>query len=143
MNKQRESVYTLRREILEGRVHLTEEEIVDTREYMLALGEEILEDQVDRFAGKRCRSSGVGYSRLSSVRCRACSVSTRQELERLKLDEKNTDEITDTIWALAKAGVRGEGKGRRCRSFSAGSSATSCFRLSTPNGRITSIRSTT
>ena len=31
MNKQRESVYTLRREILEGKIHLTEEEIVDTR----------------------------------------------------------------------------------------------------------------
>ena len=31
MNKQRESVYTLRREILEGKVHLTEEDIGDTR----------------------------------------------------------------------------------------------------------------
>src|SRR5688500_244125 len=52
MNKQRESVYTLRREILEGRIHLTEEELVDTRGYVLALGEEILQDQVDRVAGK-------------------------------------------------------------------------------------------
>src|SRR4026208_1512740 len=39
MNKQRESVYTLRREILEGSVHLTAEEIVKTRDYALALGE--------------------------------------------------------------------------------------------------------
>ena len=53
MNKQRESVYTLRREILEGKVHLTEDELVDTRAYLLALAEEILEDQVDRFAGKQ------------------------------------------------------------------------------------------
>ncbi len=30
MNKQRESVYTLRREILEGKIHLSEEEISDT-----------------------------------------------------------------------------------------------------------------
>jgi preprotein translocase subunit SecA len=52
MNKQRESVYTLRREILEGKVHLTEEEIVDTREYVFALAEEILEEQIERFAGK-------------------------------------------------------------------------------------------
>ena len=30
MNKQRESVYALRRELLEGKIHLTEEETVDT-----------------------------------------------------------------------------------------------------------------
>src|SRR5688500_20094577 len=50
MNKQRESVYTLRREILEGKIHLTEDETVDTRAYVLALAEDILEDQIDRFA---------------------------------------------------------------------------------------------
>jgi preprotein translocase subunit SecA len=53
MNKQRESVYTLRREVLEGRIHLTEDEIVDTRTYLLALAEDLLEDQVARFAGKQ------------------------------------------------------------------------------------------
>src|SRR6195256_1690650 len=35
MNKQRESVYTLRREILEGKVHVTEEELTDTKGYLL------------------------------------------------------------------------------------------------------------
>src|SRR5688500_17613531 len=49
MNKQRESVYTLRREVLDGHVHLTEDEVVDTKDYLMALAEEILEDQVDRF----------------------------------------------------------------------------------------------
>src|SRR6185503_17255 len=44
MNKQRESVYTLRREILEGTIHLSEEETVDTHAYVLALAEDILED---------------------------------------------------------------------------------------------------
>ena len=34
MNKQRESVYALRRELLEGKIHLTEEEAVDSREYL-------------------------------------------------------------------------------------------------------------
>src|SRR6187399_3187878 len=52
MNKQRESVYTLRREVLEGKVHLSEEEVVDTRAYLFALAEDLLEDQVDRDAGK-------------------------------------------------------------------------------------------
>jgi preprotein translocase subunit SecA len=52
MNKQRESVYTLRREVLEGKVHLSEEEVVDTRAYLFALAEDLLEDQVSRFTGK-------------------------------------------------------------------------------------------
>ena len=37
MNKQRESAYVLRREVLEGTIHLSEEELLDTRAYMLAL----------------------------------------------------------------------------------------------------------
>src|SRR5690242_19223388 len=52
MNKQRESIYTLRREILEGQIHISENELVDTRGYLLALAEDLLDDQVDRFAGK-------------------------------------------------------------------------------------------
>jgi preprotein translocase subunit SecA len=52
MNKQRESVYTLRREVLEGRVHLTADEFVDARTYLFALAEDLLDDQVQRFAGK-------------------------------------------------------------------------------------------
>jgi preprotein translocase subunit SecA len=39
MNKQRESVYALRRELLEGKIHLTEEEQVDSREYLMTLAE--------------------------------------------------------------------------------------------------------
>ena len=49
MNKQRESVYALRRELLEGRIHLTEEQDVDSREYLVTLAEELLESTVDRY----------------------------------------------------------------------------------------------
>src|SRR6187549_2279161 len=51
MNKQRESVYALRRELLEGSVHLTETEAVDSREYLVTLAEELLDSTVDRYAG--------------------------------------------------------------------------------------------
>ena len=53
MNKQRESIYTLRREILEGKIHLSEDEVVDTRGYTLALAEDLLEDLADRYIGKQ------------------------------------------------------------------------------------------
>ena len=35
MNKQRESIYALRREILEGQVRIDEDETVDTRGYLM------------------------------------------------------------------------------------------------------------
>ena len=51
MNKQRESVYALRRELLEGKIHITEEEAVDSREYLMTLAEELLDSTVDSYAG--------------------------------------------------------------------------------------------
>ena len=52
MNKQRESVYTLRREILEGKIHLSEEEVGDMRGYLLATAEELFDDKVEQYIGK-------------------------------------------------------------------------------------------
>ncbi len=102
MNKQRESVYTLRREVLDGHVHLTEEEVVDTREYVLALAEEILDDQVDRFAGKSVEIEEWDIPALIREISRVFGVDT-QTLEGLDLGEKSTEEIGDAVWALAKA----------------------------------------
>ena len=65
MNKQRESVYALRRELLEGKIHLTEEEAVDTREYLLTLAQELLEGTVERYAGQQ-----VDRRSATSTRCR-------------------------------------------------------------------------
>jgi preprotein translocase subunit SecA len=103
MNKQRESVYTLRREILEGSIHLTEEELVNTRDYLLALAEEILEDIVDRYAGKQLDVDEWDIPAVTREVSRVFGIDPR-ELEALKLDEKDTEEITDAIWAVAKGG---------------------------------------
>jgi preprotein translocase subunit SecA len=101
MNKQRESVYTLRREILDGHVHLTEDEVVDTKEYLLALAEEILEEQVDRFAGKALDVDEHDIPALIREISRVFGVDT-QTLEALELEEKGAEEVTDTVWALIK-----------------------------------------
>jgi preprotein translocase subunit SecA len=101
MNKQRESVYTLRREILEGKVHLSEEEIVDTRAYVLALAEDILEDQIDRYAGPKLDLDEWDIPALIREASRVFGLDP-QELERLELESKGSDEIGDAIWALAK-----------------------------------------
>ncbi|OFW40435.1 MAG: preprotein translocase subunit SecA [Acidobacteria bacterium RIFCSPLOWO2_12_FULL_67_14b] len=52
MNKQRESVYTLRREILEGKIHLSEEEISDIRGYVMATAEELFDEKIEEFIGE-------------------------------------------------------------------------------------------
>ena len=52
MNKQRESIYSLRRELLEGKIHLTDEDTVDTREYLMTLAEELIDSTVDTYAGQ-------------------------------------------------------------------------------------------
>src|SRR5690606_31511666 len=51
MNKQRENIYTLRRQLLEGRITL-EDEVVDTREYLMITAEDIIGRLVDEYAGK-------------------------------------------------------------------------------------------
>jgi preprotein translocase subunit SecA len=101
MNKQRESVYTLRREILEGKVHLTEEDVVDTREYLMALAEEILDAQVERFAGKDLDFEEWDIAALVREASRVFGIEP-EELDGLELADKPTDEIADAIWALAK-----------------------------------------
>jgi preprotein translocase subunit SecA len=50
MNKQRENVYALRRELLDGRIALGEDDAVDTRGYVMALAEELCESLVESHA---------------------------------------------------------------------------------------------
>ena len=54
MNKQRENVYALRRQILEGTIQLQDEdgqeEVLDTRAYLMTLAEGILDSLVDTYA---------------------------------------------------------------------------------------------
>jgi preprotein translocase subunit SecA len=101
MNKQRESVYTLRREVLEGKVHLTEEELVDTGEYLLALAEEILEDQVDRFVGKQLDREDWDVPALIQEVVRVFGLEPKV-LEALDLDELSSEAIADAIWPKIK-----------------------------------------
>ncbi len=103
MNKQRESVYTLRREVLEGSIHLSEEEIVNSRDYLMALAEEILEDIVERYAGKQADVEEFDIPAVVREVSRVFGIDPR-ELEALQLDSKDTDEITDAVWAIAKEG---------------------------------------
>ena len=102
MNKQRESAYTLRSEILAGKIHLTAEELVDTRAYVLALAEDILEAQAERFAGKELELEDWDIPALIRDVSRVFGLEA-QELEAMELGEQQTDAIVDAVWARVKA----------------------------------------
>ncbi|MEZ5290086.1 MAG: preprotein translocase subunit SecA [Vicinamibacterales bacterium] len=52
MNKQRESVYTLRREVLDGVIRVREDETTDTRGYLMATAEDLVDDKVELYCPK-------------------------------------------------------------------------------------------
>ncbi|MGE3471105.1 MAG: SEC-C metal-binding domain-containing protein, partial [Vicinamibacterales bacterium] len=52
MNKQRESVYTLRREVLDGVIRVREGETTDTRGYLMATAEDLVDDKVELYCPK-------------------------------------------------------------------------------------------
>ena len=62
MNKQRESIYALRRELLEGQIHITEEDVVDTRGYLMTLAEELADSDRRQLRRGRRRSRVTGTS---------------------------------------------------------------------------------
>jgi preprotein translocase subunit SecA len=101
MNKQRESVYTLRREILEGKIHLSEEEVVDTRGYTLALAEDLLDDLATRYIGKDVDVDEWDTDALKREVSSAFGLDPRV-LESVDVDGLTSEQITDEFWTRVK-----------------------------------------
>src|SRR5687767_2517183 len=101
MNKQRESIYTLRREILDGKIHLEDEDKVDMRAYVMALAEDVLDGILERFVGKDADPDDWDVPGLLHEASRTFGIEPAA-LTALDLDGKRSDEIGDEIWALAK-----------------------------------------
>jgi preprotein translocase subunit SecA len=97
MNKQRESVYTLRREILEGKVHLTAEDIGDTRAYVMATAEEIVDEKIQLFAGQDTDEDEWDLEALRRELTQVFAL-TDTDYEEIGLDNKSSDELRDMVW---------------------------------------------
>jgi preprotein translocase subunit SecA len=100
MNKQRESTYTLRREILEGKVHV-DDEVTDSRGYVMALAEDVLDGLLDRFVGKDADVDEWDIPALLREAGRTFGLN-QADLEAVDLEGKRSDEIGDEIWTMAK-----------------------------------------
>jgi preprotein translocase subunit SecA len=94
MNKQRENIYALRREILEGRIRLAEEEVLDSRGYLMTLAEDILDALVGTYAGKGVDPEDWDLDALKREATRIFGIPT----EELDFSELSADEMYDILW---------------------------------------------
>ena len=99
MNKQRESVYTLRREILEGAVHLSEDEVSDIRGYTMATAEELLDEKLDVFAGADTDADEWDVPGLQRELTQLFALSD-EDYAKVQWDAVNAGELKDTLWEL-------------------------------------------
>jgi preprotein translocase subunit SecA len=101
MNKQRESIYALRRELLEGQIHITEEETVDTRGYLMTLAEEKAEEVVMTYAAENIDPEEWDLDALTTAAGEMFGFD-QTERESLDFSTRTADEMTDLVWGLAK-----------------------------------------
>jgi preprotein translocase subunit SecA len=99
MNKQRESVYALRRELLEGRIHITEEEMVDTREYLMTLAEELLDSTVDIYAGQEVDPEERDLNALKNAVADIYGADI-DELNAVDIEELTGEDISNALWPI-------------------------------------------
>jgi preprotein translocase subunit SecA len=100
MNKQRENVYTLRRELLEGQIHLEEDEVLDTRAYVMTLAEELTQDLVDRHAGQRTDVEDWDVDGLARNAAELFGFEP-DAVAKLELGAKSPNEMVDALFGLA------------------------------------------
>ncbi|MFN7983435.1 MAG: preprotein translocase subunit SecA [Vicinamibacterales bacterium] len=96
MNKQRESIYALRREILEGRIRFDENEVADTREYLMSLAEDALDSTVEQYAPAE---ADLEQWDLDALR-REVEETFAIDTSTVEFGGKTADEIRDELWAL-------------------------------------------
>jgi preprotein translocase subunit SecA len=94
MNKQRENIYALRREILEGKIRLAEDEVADTREYLMSLAEEMLDTAVDTYAARDADFEQWDLDALKREITRLFAI----EAADLEFSDRTADEIHDLVW---------------------------------------------
>src|SRR5438034_7633925 len=98
MNKQRENIYALRRQILEGEIRLQNvdgnEESFGTRQYLMTLAEEILDSIVETYAARQADFEQWDLDALRREVTRVFAVDTSS----VKFDDRTSDEISDLLW---------------------------------------------
>ena len=101
MNKQRENVYALRREILDGQIHVADDEVVDCRTYLLTLAEDLVDQEVETHCGKDVDPEDWDSDALGRAIGDAFGLPA-ETIAAFALDEKGADEMHDLLWSAVK-----------------------------------------
>jgi len=103
MNKQRENIYALRRQILEGHITLKdendEETVLDTRQYLMELAEDLLASLVEQYAPRAGDLEAWDLDALKRDVTRIYAIDTST----LSFDQLTSNEIEDLLWKQIKA----------------------------------------
>jgi preprotein translocase subunit SecA len=99
MNKQRENVYALRRETLEGTIRIDDEETTDTRGYLMMLAEDLLDTLIDTHAPKGAESETWDLDALRRDIGRVFGI----DAAGMTWDGRSLAEIHDEVWAACLA----------------------------------------
>jgi preprotein translocase subunit SecA len=102
MNKQRESVYALRREILEGRVRIDEDETVDTRGYLMGLAEDLLDEVVERHIGRETDVDAWDVPAFKQEVTRLFGFA-QEDFSGIDFTASSSDEIGEAVWERIKS----------------------------------------
>jgi preprotein translocase subunit SecA len=102
MNKQRESVYTLRREILEGKVHLSEDEVTDLRGYVMATAEELFDEKIEEFIGPEVEPDEWDLPALQREVSQLFALG-EEDYADVGFDQLATDDVRDALWTKVVA----------------------------------------
>src|SRR4051812_11563064 len=98
MNKQRENIYALRRQILEGKIQILDEDdeptVVGTRDYLMDLAEEILDSIVETYAPRQADYEQWDLDALKLEVSRVYAI----EAGDIDFSDRSADEIRDALW---------------------------------------------
>ena len=100
MNKQRENVYTLRRELLDGQIHW-DEDVVDSRQYLMTLAEDLVDQAVEASCGRAVDPEDWDVDALKQSVGELAGLPA-DTLGSLDLRDKNPDEMHDALWTAVK-----------------------------------------
>ncbi len=101
MNKQRENIYTLRRELLDGQVHVSDDEIVDSRQYLMTLAEDLVDQAVEASCGREVDPEDWNVDALKQAVGELAGLPA-DTLDAIDLHDQNPDEMHDALWATVK-----------------------------------------
>jgi preprotein translocase subunit SecA len=102
MNKQRESVYALRRELLEGKIRLDEEQVVESREYVMTLAEDLLDGIMDTYAGQDTDAEEWDPDGLRQAAAESFGLDA-SDFAGLSFERQSSGELRDALWARIQA----------------------------------------